>query len=471
MSETPVEDTKDLTAELLPELPRDQGDAELAEYGEEAAPPPKPVEALSQEKSQQLWAGEAAPADAGQVMPLSDWMAGVPNNVSLTDMSIPGTHESCSLHDTWSFGYATCQRWNLAQQLNAGVRFVDIRCRVVGSGTGRSFAVHHGDVYQKMMFGDALGQCVAFMAAHPGETILLRLSQTKSNASEADFRWVFENNYAAWRPWLHIATSIPTLGQVRGKIVVMTRDPYIGGLNLGSSTLFDTQDVWDRPTVAYKKQLVHNHLVKAVNAGTSRSKIFMNYASANSGPQYGITPWGYARDVNPYALSEVNRLYASGRRLGVVAMDFIDHHSAISAAIVKMNRTGRYPIALDMSGTELTSGPYNGGSGQSFNLVPQNDGSYGIRSKYFNSVLGITSDGAVSVRPYTGGQDQSFNVVNQTDGSVGIRNKYYDRVLTISNTGALTAEPYTGHTGQSFTLAPQADGSTGIRSKYLWSGS
>ncbi|WP_322872192.1 phosphatidylinositol-specific phospholipase C domain-containing protein [Streptomyces goshikiensis] len=286
---------------------------------------------------------EAASAEAGQLTSLSDWMAGIPDAVKLSDMSIPGTHESCALHEEWSFGYAKCQDWGLASQFSAGVRFVDIRCRVVGSGDKRSFAVHHGEVYQEMMFGDAVQQCWDFLRAHPRETVLMRLSQAKSQVSADEFRWVFENSYAGSLSRFHRGTTIPTLGEVRGKIVLMTQGPYIGGLNLGSGTLFDTQDVWERPTVQAKKLLVGSHLAKAVNAGASRSKIFMNYTSANSGPQYGITPRDYARELNPFTLSEINGK-PSDKRTGVIAMDFVS--SAATGAIVRMNQQPSNDIGL-----------------------------------------------------------------------------------------------------------------------------
>ncbi|AYV25146.1 1-phosphatidylinositol phosphodiesterase precursor [Streptomyces sp. ADI95-16] len=358
MSELPVEDEK-AAPQLLEMLPG----------GGEAVPLPseKPEEELPLHDP---WASGSVPAGAEQITAsLSDWMADIPDTVKLTDMSIPGTHESCALHDTWSFGYATCQEWSLPQQLAAGVRFVDIRCRVVGSGTGRSFAVHHGDVYQKLMFGDAMQQCWDFLQAHPGETILMRLSQTKSNESAADFRWVFENSYAAWLYRFHIATSVPALGQVRGKIVLMTRDPYIGGLNLGSSP-FDTQDYWDRPTIAYKKQLVSNQLAKAINAGPSRSQMFMNYTSANSGPQYGVTPLDYAKEVNPHTLAELNRLYSPGGRTGVVAMDFINRQSAVTGAIIRMNRQPSDDIALVAHNGSAWSGPILPWPGSKTNDAP-----------------------------------------------------------------------------------------------------
>ncbi|MEU8546298.1 phosphatidylinositol-specific phospholipase C [Streptomyces roseoverticillatus] len=470
MSETPAEITENVVPEQFPELAENQEEVGVAGYGVEFPPP---VEEPLLELPQELWSGEPAPADAGHVQPLTDWMAGVPNNVSLANMSIPGTHESAALHDTWSFGYATCQNWNLPQQLDAGVRFVDIRCRVVGSGSGRSFAVHHGDVYQKMMFGDALQQCWDFLQAHPQETILMRISQTKSNVSAEEFRWVFENSYKPWLYRFHIGTAIPTLGQVRGRIVLMTRDPYIGGLNLGSSTLFDTQDYWDRPTIAYKKQLLHNHLVKAVNAGSSRSKIFMNYTSANSGPQYGVTPWAYARDVNPYTLSELNRLYAPGRRVGVIATDFVHHPSgtALAAAVAKMNQSGRYPIVLTMTDGGAVSGqPYAGNTWQSFFPdIPLLFGLPGsIRGKYNNLALGLTRDGTVTVQHYTGSQEQTFQSIAPNSASLGLRNPHYDRALTMSSSGVVTGQPYTGGSSQRFRPVIQADGSFGIRNPHYW---
>lgn len=64
-------------------------------------------------------------------------------------------------------------------------------------------------------------------------------------------------------------------------------------------------------------------------------------------------------------------------------MDFINHHSAVTAAVVKMNKTGRCPVVLDTSDTTVSGVPYGGGAGQSFRLVPQADGSTGIRSRYF----------------------------------------------------------------------------------------
>lgn len=60
----------------------------------------------------------------------SAWMSRLPETVPLCQVSLPGTHDSCALYDGLSFGFAKCQVWHLKDQLKAGVRFIDIRCRM-----------------------------------------------------------------------------------------------------------------------------------------------------------------------------------------------------------------------------------------------------------------------------------------------------------------------------------------------------
>ncbi|WP_159041272.1 phosphatidylinositol-specific phospholipase C domain-containing protein [Streptomyces sp. WM4235] len=122
----------------------------------------------------------------------SDWMAGIPDHVSVRDMSVPGTHESPAYQENvGSAGYALCQSRDLDWQLNNGVRYLDVRLRRMDS---KVFSVHHGDYYLKQMFGDVLQTCRSFLSNHRSETILMRISQTKSSASAADFTQTF-NHY------------------------------------------------------------------------------------------------------------------------------------------------------------------------------------------------------------------------------------------------------------------------------------
>ncbi|WP_228453080.1 hypothetical protein [Chryseobacterium sp. CH1] len=61
---------------------------------------------------------------------MNSWMAGLQDNISLSKISIPGTHDSGARIDAPVVsGTAKTQDLSIAEQLNAGVRFLDIRCR------------------------------------------------------------------------------------------------------------------------------------------------------------------------------------------------------------------------------------------------------------------------------------------------------------------------------------------------------
>ena len=71
-----------------------------------------------------------------------DWMKDIPDNTKFSQMTIPGTHDSCSTH-----GLCCCawtQTWSLIEQMRAGLRYFDIRVRMIDN-TLRAF---HGFVDQ-----------------------------------------------------------------------------------------------------------------------------------------------------------------------------------------------------------------------------------------------------------------------------------------------------------------------------------
>ena len=47
-----------------------------------------------------------------------DWMSKIPNNIPLSQLTIPGTHNSCSLYGG---PIAITQSWSIANQLRAGI--------------------------------------------------------------------------------------------------------------------------------------------------------------------------------------------------------------------------------------------------------------------------------------------------------------------------------------------------------------
>lgn len=149
----------------------------------------------------------------------SNWMSEIDDNKYLSQISIPGTHDSAALYETIS-NTAKCQNLTLDEQFNSGVRYIDIRCRSIND----SFAIHHGPVYQHLNFNDVIDVCTDFLKKNPTETIIMSVKEEyKSSDSEKTFEEIFrsyvEKNKSMWL----LSDEIPKLGEARGKIVLLRR--------------------------------------------------------------------------------------------------------------------------------------------------------------------------------------------------------------------------------------------------------
>src|SRR6266446_811457 len=97
-----------------------------------------------------------------------NWMSGVVDTTPINQMSIPGTHESCALY---GLGPTQCQARSITQQLELGVRFLDIRC-AYAEDLAADFYIYHGGIYQEIQFSKVQDECVQFLTNHPSEVIL-----------------------------------------------------------------------------------------------------------------------------------------------------------------------------------------------------------------------------------------------------------------------------------------------------------
>lgn len=275
----------------------------------------------------------AASATAAGLSP-GDWMARLGDATPLSRLTIPGTHDSCA---RYGGALTECQTLSIPQQLESGIRFLDIRCRSIGG----SFAIHHGPVYQQVMFGDVLVACAAFLAAHPGESVLMRVKQEYSQVSDADFLAVF-NDYLdnrGWRGLFHLGDSLPTLGAARGRVVLISDVPTLPAVGWFGSRL-NLQDNWTVPTLfdrPRKYQDVVDQINRAAAAGGPDGPLFVNFLSGSSA---GCFPTDCASYVNPRVQSYLGG-FAAGHGhppLGVLVMDFPERHApALTSTLLDWN--------------------------------------------------------------------------------------------------------------------------------------
>ncbi len=144
------------------------------------------------------------------------WMASQPDATSLASLSIPGTHDSSARFEPQA-GLAKTQDLTIAEQLAAGVRYLDVRCRHVDDG----FLLYHGAIDQNQTFEELLVTLDTFLAEHPTEAII---ASVKEEATPSGNTRAFDATLASYLTdrW-SIAPAVPVLGDVRGKVVLLRR--------------------------------------------------------------------------------------------------------------------------------------------------------------------------------------------------------------------------------------------------------
>lgn len=270
-------------------------------------------------------------AVAAATYSLNNWMASVNGQLSLSQLTIPGTHDSGARFEPFS-GTAKCQNLTIAQQLNAGTRFLDVRCRHIDN----AFAIHHGSVYQNANFDDVLNACFAFLQSNPSETILMSVKEEhtasgNNRSFEATFDSYVQKNPSKW----YLGAGIPTLGSVRGKIALFRRFP-VANTPKGIDAPFQDNTTFEINTPAaslkvqdqYKvpnndaKWTAMTNLFSEAKTG-SATKLYVNFASGYRPEVFGIPNiTAVSNNINPRLTAFFNT--AAYGRYGVVPMDFAE---------------------------------------------------------------------------------------------------------------------------------------------------
>lgn len=180
------------------------------------------------------------------------WMASIPDDQPLSEVTMPGTHNTMALYGGV---YAECQTWSLASQLRAGVRFLDIRVRHVQG----NLTIHHGVSYQRAHFGHVLEGVANFLREYPSETVLMRLREEFSETGDIYGAVVdYIHRYAHWDLLWH-SRLVPTMAEARGKLIVLQEfsGPDLG-MRYGSLDIADDWRVYNMSQISQEKSPTHN---------------------------------------------------------------------------------------------------------------------------------------------------------------------------------------------------------------------
>jgi len=274
--------------------------------------------------------------NAATAISATSWMQSLPGSYLLSQLSVPGSHDAGARVEPVA-GTAKCQSLRIADQLNAGIRFLDIRCRHIGD----AFAIHHGSIYQNLNFDDVLNACFGFLTSHPGECIIMCVKEeydpsNNTRTFEQTFDAYTQKNPSHW----YLGAAIPSLGAVRGKIVLVRRfdaattPKGIATTNWADNTTFTinnsesqlrVQDNYVVPDNNAKWTNVINLLTEA-KSGNSNT-LYINFTSGYKSLIFSIPSITTVSDnINPRIVTYFTT--NTKGRFGIIPMDFSDAQKA-----------------------------------------------------------------------------------------------------------------------------------------------
>lgn len=328
----------------------------------------------------------------------ANWMDQFDDSTLLSSLNMPGAHDAgtANVAGDGTAGIATCQKYFIDELLIAGVRVMDIRYAdhneeivlVHGNGDTLCRNKDHGglpngaDANSNLTLQQTVKTAIDFLKDNPSETVIMTLKQDDNNSKapqgmvntllDSSFKngekeEFYRDYYYDW------SSSSPTLGDVRGKIVFMTRtlmdslETKRNGVDYRKQfgpNLFNWDDLYDDDkhyaqrinnaesgfcgvwvqddyecSDSNKEMQVKNVLQQLAGELTEWdgkpvpsipvTDFVFNYTSKTTSDS-NVTPLDAARGMNAYVLesNQVSKYFSGGYRTGIVMMDYVDKSMA-----------------------------------------------------------------------------------------------------------------------------------------------
>ncbi|KAL4506036.1 hypothetical protein ABPG72_013797 [Tetrahymena utriculariae] len=246
-----------------------------------------------------------------------NWMQSLSDDICVSEINLVGTHDSLSLFPYYGLQVSVCQRWILLDQLNSGIRLLDIRVKEDLDG---KLPLHHSQSFQHCYLEkDVIDVIDQFLIKNPSEFVILMIRIEDQEAGAPSLAQGFDKIVRKKRQNLFSFESwIPNLDKLRGKIWIWPGNNwdykgYSMKQKIRTGQLI-RQDFYDCSVEEKKKIIkeVNNMAYQNKSLRQSGQEIYLNQMN---GVKWYCWPSSYAEQINQYVYD--NQLYE-----GFLVFDF-----------------------------------------------------------------------------------------------------------------------------------------------------
>ncbi len=308
----------------------------------------------------------------------NNWMASLPDNVYLTQLSIPGAHDAATSGVSSLTAYfAQTQTKTIAEQWESGVRAFDLR----PTDESADGPIYHGSGLLRASTGTTLraelNNLKTKLTANPQEFAIV-IIRNENNTGQDDGKWQqviapiltdFDDVLMAWNPNL-------TLGDVRGKILVFARDAVadtkaatVGGIDgwadnthrattmLNGDGAFHIilQDYYENVNTTTKNEAIGAMLDESMTIHCP-NRLYINHTSGYTGSGLTTDIGACAKATNKYVCDYLDT--NAGGPTGIIMMDFAGDDSS--------NYYGASLVDKIVANNNALTANFNGPAGEYF---------------------------------------------------------------------------------------------------------
>lgn len=268
-----------------------------------------------------------------------DWMKDINGSKKLSTISIPGTHDSATQYVSLSYIFR-CQDISIREQLDNGYRYLDMRLVLKGDDIilKHNFAAckETSSLFSKALtLDDVLIDVYAFLVQNPTETVIMCMKAENGKDDLSTLRVLLDKRIEAQKEKWYLENVIPTLDEVRGKIVLATRIKGDDrGLNFrwieqGDRTVLEVphaKSSINETSSLYVQDRYNFDTIDKINAIkyslenclASDDTFYLNFTSTSGSGKVGH-PKKYSDSINKYMLTYPLKARTS---YGIIIVDF-----------------------------------------------------------------------------------------------------------------------------------------------------
>ena len=151
------------------------------------------------------------------------WLSSLDDAIPVSSLSVPGAHDAATGEGLrFAAGFGKTQALGLSAQWDCGVRAFDLRPAVDGGG----LHIYHGPIKTRISFADAMALICGKLEKNPGEFAIVLLRNEGRDGAE----WSSAVGETIESMGDRVAGFTPdmTVGDLRGKVLFLSRDRYSG---------------------------------------------------------------------------------------------------------------------------------------------------------------------------------------------------------------------------------------------------